>query len=270
MQGHHWYRTRKIERRRLPGNDRPGRHDRNRANAIIVRYFEGLSRQHFGEMHVSLSDFSLFQQIMDSEALRSALSGRARRIVDIGAGLCELEDLLAANGSLDQTSTIIALDISFNMLRQKPTRRYPFAVYQVVSDAEYCALVSESTDLAFLVNVTPYVAAMDRLILEIARILKVGGYVVLFEPEAHSMFWEAEFDGVAVHLRETDTIISLFQSLGFAFKESRQVCIYPVPGVESIELRIGDCMLFSKSPADSLKRVAYAESLEPKQKGPSS
>jgi len=222
-------------------------HDRHHLGAGVLRYFEQLSWQDFREKHVSVRDFSLLQQILESDIVRFVLSQPGQRIVDIGAGFCDLEDWLATNHRIDETCTLLAVDISFNMLRQRPAKLYPFPVHPVVSNVELCALADASVDTAFAINVTPYLGSLEAFISQMARILREGGYLILFDPEDCALFWQTSFEGMTVQLGRPGILISLFRSAGFEVQEGKEILIHPMVEVPSIELRIGNCMTFRKS-----------------------
>lgn len=118
--------------------------------------------------------------------LLSSLAGhRARRILDVGAGVGTLLPDLEATFP---GSFIVAVDRSPGMLRLVPSR-FPRAV----ADAGRLAVVSSSVDLALLAFMLFHVSPPDDALAQVLRVLRPGG-------KAGIVTWGQELDSPAMRV----------------------------------------------------------------------
>lgn len=212
-------------------------------DTMCRRYFGKLSLEQYEAKHVSVKDRVFYQEILDSDVIRQRLSRPCQTILDVGAGTCDLEKILQRLISRSQNCKVIALDANLNILRSglEIRRILPFTLKIVVADARSCPIKDRTSDITFVLNVTPYIENLEVLACELRRITKGGGLLVLLQPEK-CIFWEEEFEGVKLkfHERAEET----FHFAGFRLLEAKPINIYPVPGVESIVIRIASLMIF--------------------------
>jgi SAM-dependent methyltransferase len=100
---------------------------------------------------------------------------RGRDVLEVGCGAAQCSRWLA-----DQGARVVGLDLSGGMLRAAAHRRCPDSRYALVqADARALPLADGSFDLACSAyGAVPFVADPERVMLEVARVLRPGGHWV--------------------------------------------------------------------------------------------
>ncbi len=224
--------------------------EKNAAKRLLLsakesyRYWDKLSAEEYAAMHISIKDRVFFEQIIASNIVRQRLTKPSQTIVDIGAGNCNLANLIHKMGP-PESCRMIALDNSANMLRNAVANQkaLPFVLQTVVAEATSMPLQKGIADVAFVINVTPYINELAPLARELTRVIKKGGLLVIVHPE-RSIFWEAEFEGLQVKFDHR--VQEVFELVGFKLLEDKPINVHPVAEIESITLRIATWMAFEK------------------------
>lgn len=102
-------------------------------------------------------------------------------ILDLGCGTGEGSSRIHAEGM-----TVIATDLSMEMVRAA-VRRFPF-LRGCVADAAGLPFESERFDIVQSLGVLEYVGPAQEAVLELRRVLKPGGTLVISMPNRQSLF----------------------------------------------------------------------------------
>lgn len=132
------------------------------------RYFEAIARDYRRERYGA--EAGPWRRSFFTGRLRIALSlagPRPGRVLDLGAGPGVLGDELAARGA-----RVFSLDVAAPMLDPADGR-------SVAADAVAIPFRDATFDTVLALGLTTYVADLDRLLLEAARVLRPGGRLVV-------------------------------------------------------------------------------------------
>jgi|SRR3954469_5262999 len=123
---------------------------------------------------------------------------RDRDVLEVGCGAAQCSRWLADHGA-----RVVGLDLSTGMLRAAARRRRPDARYTLVlADARALPLADRSFDLACSAyGAIPFVADPERVMLEVARVLRPGGRWVF--SVTHPIRWAFPDDPGPAGLRAT-------------------------------------------------------------------
>lgn len=148
------------------------------------------------------------------------------RLLDIACGTGELELRLVP---LKPELEIIGLDYSLQMLVQAQRKVGPSSqVAFVQGDANYSLpFVESSFDIVTFANALHYLSCPDKLLLEVKRVLKPGGQLVIEDFTVHGrLFWplfEKLIHWLDPQYQKTYTLVQLNQlaaQAGFVIQES--------------------------------------------------
>lgn len=192
----------------------------------VNRYFANIDVHEYFKHHTSMNS-DLFMRQVSSELEARVKPGWS--IIDLGAGFCDLEAVLAAK--LPDNSRLIAVDLQHHMLlygrkRVEMDRTVP-GLY-LVTDVEKCALSDNCVDMAVCINVTPYLSSLNGLAEQIGRLLREAGELILVQPQRNP-YWEEEFGEVRLNFFSNDRVVETFEHYGFAMIERRDLRFYFLP-----------------------------------------
>jgi ubiquinone/menaquinone biosynthesis C-methylase UbiE len=136
-----------------------------------------------------------------TEFLRDVLQPQPReRILDVGCGAGTAELILTllqgsdAGGAENGVTHFVGIDVVKSRLRdaRRAAREHALRSELAVADAVSLPFAARSFDGAFGVAVLQHVERPERVIVELARVLRPGGRVVLVEPDNAARYWFSE------------------------------------------------------------------------------
>ena len=215
----------------------------SRQRILYKKYFDQLSLEKYRSTHISIKDRIFYQEILNNSIVKRLLSRSNQTIVDVGAGICDLERILQKLIASNQNCKIIAIDRSPNMLRKglELQTNSPFTLEFIVADVKCCPIPDNIADLTFAINVIPYIEDIKALSHELYRITKPSGFFILIQPEK-CKFWEEKFEDIQVIFHNNTQRI--FSSIGFQLLEKKFITVYPIPDVKNISMKIASLMVF--------------------------
>jgi ubiquinone/menaquinone biosynthesis C-methylase UbiE len=110
------------------------------------------------------------------------------RVLDVGSGTGILLPFVAA--SMQDEGTIVAIDISAEMLRQGKRKACPSVVDFAQADAMAIPLADGSVDIAICYSVFPHFHDKMMALVELARVLKASGTLVICHTMSRAMINE--------------------------------------------------------------------------------
>lgn len=221
--------------------------DRNKnyeMNNHVHRYFSRMSEGAYHKHHISMDKEIIYNAVFKSTILNKYLRKSKITIVDVGAGCCDLEEKLLDVLSLDQDVSMVALDMSSNMLKNSKIvpKKYPFSIQFISADAISAGVKSDCSDITFIINVLPYIDDVRSLLSELYRITRTNGIIVIVKPVKDRFnFWERYFDDIKIYFHENfENIIDLER---FQIVENSPIELNPIQDVEIIKVQIGKLMI---------------------------
>lgn len=213
----------------------------------VHRYFANISPQEYLEYHTSMNS-DLFLRAVSSELKARVKPGWS--IVDMGAGFCDLEDVMASE--LPDDSRLISVDLHTHMLlagRRRIETDQRIVVFCLVTDVERCALSDESVDMVVCVNVTPYLKSLNGVSKEIGRLLKKEGELILVQPRRNP-FWEEEFEGVKLSFFNDGHTVEVLGHCGLTLQERREIGFCFLPFLRHPSTTYASMLIFRKLAAE--------------------
>lgn len=209
----------------------------------INSYFNSISVDAYLKNHVSSNTNYMFNIILKSDIINSEFDKNDVIMVDVGAGLCDLEKKLIECKIINKISCI-ALDQSKNMLSigKKNLENLDHNINFIIANANQIPLADNTSDITFLINVLPYVENPKETLNEINRVTKVGGKFVTINPikETHG-FWENNFEGINIHFHKN--INKTIEEAGFEVLKEQHIKICPIKNLDDIKVTIGNLYL---------------------------
>lgn len=125
-----------------------------------------------------------------AEAVRALGLRPGDHVLDVGAG----PGLLAADMStvVGTSGRVVGVDVSEAMLHLGRSRRC--GAFFAKSDAERLPFASDSFDAVTSTQVLEYVPNVDAALLELRRVLRPGGRVLIIDTDWDSVVWHANDD----------------------------------------------------------------------------
>ena len=119
--------------------------------------------------------------------LANARLAKGERVVDVGAGTGLLT--VGALEQLGEDGTVYAVDPSVGSLEELRSQATRGGVYYLIGEAAVLPLPDESVDAAVARSVLIYVDDLEAAAAELARVLRPGGRLSVFEPlNRHSTY----------------------------------------------------------------------------------
>ncbi len=142
----------------------------------VQAMFSSVAR--FYDLNNTLLSFGL-HHLWKKEALRLAALSPHARVIDVGAGTCDLSVLSAR--AVGNGGTVVAVDFNEPMLRigQQKLRGLPAAC--VLGNAQTLPFPDHLFDVALTGFCVRNVSNLDQTLREICRVLKPGGRMVCLE-----------------------------------------------------------------------------------------
>ena len=181
----------------------------------------------------------IFQREVSRKSLRASVG---ESILDLGSGpgflACEIAE------EVGETGRVFAVDISSDMNSISATRAAAagFSDRIEISEGNAAALAfpDSAFDAAVSMQVLEYVADPDSALLELARVLKPGGRLVLVDTDFDSLVWAARDRDLAAriaaawdeHLPDPHLPCSLAPRLRAAGFDIREVRVVPILNTE--------------------------------------
>lgn len=216
----------------------------NNMSDPIYRYFSRISEENYSKCHISMNNEIIYNAVFKSNTLNEFLRKPKMTVVDIGAGCCDLEKKLVGVLSPNQDISIIAIDISSNILKNSKIvpQKYPFNIQFVLADATSTGLKSDCSDITYIINVLPYIEDVRSLLNELYRITRTNGIIVIVKPVRDRFnFWQRYFDEIKIHFQENfENVIDLER---FQLVENISIDLNPIQDVKIIKVPIAKLMV---------------------------
>jgi ubiquinone/menaquinone biosynthesis C-methylase UbiE len=209
----------------------------------VDTYFERIAQDEYNKLHKGINFYPFYSTLLSLQSLRRKFTYPNLTILDIGAGKCDLENILAKNISLNRINKVIALDRCPKILSQAKVieNKLPFPIEFRVADAENTNLPKDFSDITFALNVIPYITNLPSFSQEMFRITNRLGLLILLAPKK-SPFWQKSFESVTVIFH--NNIEKTVMKSGFKTLERKNITILPIPNVKNITLDIAQIFVF--------------------------
>ncbi len=146
-------------------------------------------REYFDEVAPTWDDLVTEETMGRIAGIIDRLEIRPRcRVLDVGSGTGILLPFLAT--SMRDEGTILAIDISAEMLRQGRRKACPSIVEFAQADAMAIPLADGSVDIAICYSVFPHFYDKLRALTEMARVLSATGALVICHTMSRAMINE--------------------------------------------------------------------------------
>ncbi len=191
-------------------------------------YFERLSLEQYSQRHRAGNSELITDCLKGCACMTEESLGSVRRVYELGCGAGDLLRQLA----LPKSCEIMLVDFVRRCLPDAVQHLRPhFArLHQIHADLRtWTPEASEIADIAFAVNVLPYLYDPDCLFHIAQRVLRASGNCVLVYPRP-SPVWEEEFDGVQLQFHTPANVMSHAASHGFSRTELAEITFaFPFP-----------------------------------------
>ncbi|MFU8796439.1 MAG: class I SAM-dependent methyltransferase [Dehalococcoidia bacterium] len=143
-------------------------------------------RDYFDELALTWDDLVTEETMGRIAGIIDRLDIRPRcRVLDVGSGTGILLPFLGS--SMRDEGTIVAIDISAEMLRQGKHKAFTSIVDFAQADAMAIPLADASVDIAICYSVFPHFYDKVRALTEMARVLKENGALVICHTMSRAM-----------------------------------------------------------------------------------
>jgi len=150
------------------------------------------------------------------EIIAALPMGCGERVLDVGCGTGVLFPMLRSN--VGNEGGIVAVDLSFLMLRQAAAKVCGQKVLLLQADTTDAPFASASFDWVIAYSVFPHFLDQQQAIIELARVLKPGGRLVICHSKSRediNAFHRTVGDVVGGHeLPDGDTMRELIRNAG--------------------------------------------------------
>lgn len=191
---------------------------------IIQDYFDSISKEKYDYYHISAKDDPFLKPIFQHEWFLKKVNDKNNTIADFGCGHGYLSNKLKETIS----GRYIGFDFSLQSVlgAAKYNRKTDTSF---VADVEASPIASGIIDIAFCINVLPYLSSVDYTIDEIYRVLKKDGMCVLVYP-VENHYWDTEFDNIKIFLHSPDEINKSLSDKGFSklVRDDIQFVFFPI------------------------------------------
>lgn len=219
--------------------------NKKNTNKDLAYYFKTLTKRDYQQQHISMNREEISNSVLCGKELLRYCAKPNLKILDIGAGFCDLEKKILRSTNFANIIEITALDQSTNMLRQcrRDLCHFQVKINFLGTDALKSRLPTDYSNITFLINVLPYLPKWEKVIHELYRITANGGIIVIVVPIQNKLkFWKTDFGGGKICLNEN--IEPFFTKAEFKLIEKKLIHITPIPQIRIIKIPIAKKLIY--------------------------